>query len=69
MESLAHILKLSRTDRILLVSSHDIGFLHSFVDSFIVMDKGKIIEAIPNENAKYDEVNTAYASCIGDQIG
>ncbi len=69
VESLAHILKLSRTDRILLVSSHDIGFLHSFVDSFIVMDKGKIIKTIPNENAKYDEVNTAYASCIGDQIG
>ncbi|MGH0052680.1 MAG: ATP-binding cassette domain-containing protein [Sphaerochaetaceae bacterium] len=67
IESLSNILELSRPGKIILASSHDIGFLHSFVDSFIVLNKGNIVQNITNENTNYEEVYTTYATCIGEK--
>ncbi len=62
--ALSRILQSSSKDMMILVSSHDIGFLHSLVDSFIVLNKGHVIQSIVNKNVGYEEVYSAYTACL-----
>ena len=45
----------------IIITSHDVDFLHDIVDRFVFISEGKMVREIANENLSTDQIKSLYA--------